>query len=83
MYKSSSFIGTDLLSPSVMRSQQFSSLKHPLEGLGSNMLTRSLAHFDFNSFVFSREIRAKIKSLATECKEKMELLKLRYYEANN
>ena len=46
-------------------------------------MARSLAQFDFNSFVFSREIRAKIKAMATDCKMELENLKLRYQEANN
>ena len=67
-----------------MRSQQnYSSFQHPLEGFNEKLMARSLAQFDFNSFVFSREIRAKIKAMATECKIELENLKLRYQEANN
>jgi hypothetical protein len=69
MYKSSSIVKPELPSPSVMRSQQFSTLKHPLDDLKGSMLARSMVNFDFNSFVFSREIRAKIKAMANECKE--------------
>jgi hypothetical protein len=68
----------------IMRSQHFhSTFQHPLEGFNDKLMARSLAQFDFNSFVFSREIRSKIKAMATECKIELENLKLRYQEANN
>ena len=68
----------------VMRSvQNLSTFKHPLEGFNEKMMSRSIAQFDFSSFVFAREIRSKIKAMATECKAELENLKLRYYEANN
>ena len=84
----SSFASTgDLGSPvaSVLRNTlHHLTLKHPLNDYGgASGMSRSVAQFDFNSFVFSREIRSKIKTLANECKEKLEHLKKNYYAANN